>query len=194
VDQGDVPSGSVPSGDVASGLCVGHPREATTVPGGRLVQMDAAVRVPARVDLWVVAIVVVALAAVTAILLPLFLDAQVAPLAKAGIAVMWFGAVGLTLGMSLPVRYRLEGPGFTVRAGLLTLRFAYRDIVRADRVISPLSGPAWSLVRVRLALDGGGWIEVAPRDREGFLRELAARAPHLRSSPRGLADPERVRV
>jgi hypothetical protein len=156
--------------------------------------MDAAVRVPARVDLWVVAIVVVALAAVTAILLPLFLDAQVAPLAKAGIAVMWFGAVGLTLGMALPVRYRLEGPGFTVRAGLLTLRFAYRDIVRADRVISPLSGPAWSLVRVRLALDGGGWIEVAPRDREGFLRELAARAPHLRSSPRGLVDPERVRV
>jgi len=127
--------------------------------------MDAAVRVPARVDPWVVVLVTVALAAVTAILLPLF-----------------------------PVRYRLEAPGFTVRAGLLTLRFAYRDIVRADRVISPLSGPAWSLVRVRLALDGGGWIEVAPRDREAFLRELAARAPHLRPSPRGLADPERVRV
>ena len=155
--------------------------------------MKPAVRVPARVDPWVVAVVTVALAVVTAILLPLFLDPQVAVLAKSGIAVMWFGAVGLTLGMSLPVRYRFEGPGFTVRAGLLTLRFAYRDIVRADRVISPLSGPAWSLVRVRLALDGGGWIEVAPRDREGFLEELAARAPHLRPSPRGLADPRRVR-
>ncbi len=155
--------------------------------------MNPAVRVPARVDPWVVAVVGLALVAVTAILLPLFLDAEVAPLAKAGIAVMWFGAVGLTLGMSLPVRYQLEGPGFTVRAGLLTLRFAYRDIVRADRVISPLSGPAWSLVRVRLALDGGGWIEVAPRDREGFLRALAARAPHLRPSTRGLADRERVR-
>lgn len=193
-----MPSGAGPSCDDASGagpsgLRVGHRREATTASGGRLVPMDAPVRVPARVDPWVVVVVTVALVAVTAILLPLFLDAQVAPLAKAGIAVMWIGAVGLTLGMSLPVRYRLEGPGFTVRAGLLTLRFAYRDIVRADRVISPLSGPAWSLVRVRLGLDGGGWIEVAPRDREGFLRELAARAPHLRASERGLADPERVR-
>ncbi|MFU8889132.1 MAG: PH domain-containing protein [Trueperaceae bacterium] len=156
--------------------------------------MDAAVRVPARVDPWVVAIVSLALVVVTVILLPLFLDPQVAALAKAGIAVMWFGTVGLTLGMSLPVRYRFEGPGFTVRAGLLTLRFAYRDIVRADRVVSPLSGPAWSLVRVRLALDGGGWIEVAPRDREAFLADLAARAPHLRATARGLADPERVRV
>jgi len=156
--------------------------------------MDAPVRVPARVDPWVVGAVVVALVAVTAILVPLLLDPRVAALARIGIGVMWLGAVGLTLGMSLPVGYRLEGRGLAVRAGLLTLRFAYPDIVRADRVISPLAGPAWSLVRVRLGLDGGGWIDVAPRDREGFLRELAARAQHLRSVPRGLADAERARA
>ena len=156
--------------------------------------MDDAVRVPARVDAWVVVAVAFALLLVTAILVPLFVDPQVAPFAKAGIAAAWLGTVGLTLGMALPVRYRLEGPGFTVRAGVLTLRFAYPDIVRADRVISPLSGPAWSLVRVRLALDGGGWIEVAPRDRERFLTDLAARSPHLRTTARGLADPKRVRV
>ena len=117
--------------------------------------MDAPVRVPARVDPWVVGAVVVALVAVTAILVPLLLDPRVAALARIGIGVMWLGAVGLTLGMSLPVGYRLEGRGLAVRAGLLTLRFAYPDIVRADRVISPLAGPAWSLVRVRLGLDGG---------------------------------------
>lgn len=157
--------------------------------------MDAAedVRVPARVDLLVVAAVAVALLLVTAIVAPLWIDPRVALAPRLGVGGLWLGAVGLTLGMSLPVRYRLEPPGLTVRAGLLTLRFAYPDIVRVDRVISPLSGPAWSLVRVRVALDGGGWIEIAPRDREGFLAAVAARSPHLRPTERGLADPKRVR-
>jgi hypothetical protein len=149
--------------------------------------------VPARVDLWVVALVVLALFGVALIVTPLLLDARVALGAKALVGTFGAGALLLTLGMAVPVRYWLEPQGLTVRAGALRLRFAYPDIVRADRVISPLSGPAWSLVRVRIALDGGGWIEIAPRDREGFLAELARRAPHLTVAPRGLADSQRVR-
>lgn len=154
---------------------------------------SGAVRVPARVDGWVVLVVALALLAVTAIVAPLLLDPAVAPAVRVGVGVMWLGAVGLTLGMAVPVRYLLEREGLTVRAGFLTLRLAYRDIVRVDRVISPLSGPAWSLVRVRVGLDGGGWVEVAPRDREGLLAELATRCRHLRATPRGLADPRRAR-
>jgi hypothetical protein len=149
--------------------------------------------VPARIDWWLVGLVVVALLGVAVIVLPLLLDPRVALAAKALVGSFGAGALLLTLGMAVPVRYTLEPEGLTVRAGLLQLRFAYRDIVRADRVISPLSGPAWSLVRVRVALDGGGWIEIAPRDREGFLTELARRAPQLTAAPRGLADPQRVR-
>jgi hypothetical protein len=44
-----------------------------------------------------------------------------------------------------------------------------------------------------VGLDGGGWVEVAPRDREGLLAELAERCRHLRATPRGLADPRRTR-
>jgi hypothetical protein len=153
-----------------------------------------AVRVPARVDAWVVGVVALALLGVSAIVTPLLLDPDVAPVVKVAVGVMWLGAVGLTLGMAVPVRYLLEPQGLTVRAGFLTLRLAYRDIVRVDRVISPLSGPAWSLVRLRVALAGGGWVEVAPRDREGLLAELAARCRHLRTTPRGLADPKRART
>jgi len=151
------------------------------------------VRVPARVDVWVVAVVVAALSLLTAVVTPLLLDAGVAVAVKLGVGAMWLGAVGLSLGMAMPVRYLLEPQGLTVRAGFLTLRLAYRDIVRVDRTISPLSGPAWSLVRLRVALDGGGWVEVAPRDRDALLAELAVRAPHLRVQGRGLIDPQRAR-
>ena len=150
--------------------------------------------VPARIDLWVVVMVVMGLALLTLIVVPLLIDPRVAFAAKALVGGFGAGALLLTLGMAVPVRYTLEPAGLTVRAGLLKLRFAYPDIVRADRVISPLSGPAWSLVRVRVALAGGGWIEIAPRDREGFLSELARRAPQLTAAPRGLSDPHRVRV
>jgi hypothetical protein len=150
-------------------------------------------RVPARIDVWVVLLVVLALLAVALIVAPLLLDPRVAAGAKWLVGSLGVGALLLTLGMAVPVRYTLEPQGLTVRAGLLRLRFAYRDIVRADRVLSPLSGPAWSLVRVRVALDGGGWVEIAPRDREGFMLELARRAPHLKVAPRGLADPTRGR-
>lgn len=151
-------------------------------------------RIGARVDLWVVAVVLLALLAITFIVAPLLLDPRVVLGAKLFVGAFYFGAIALTLGMSVPVAYTLEGEGLRVRAGLLLLRFAYRDIVRVDRVISPLSGPAWSLVRARVALDGGGWIEVAPRDRDAFLAALQARAPHLKTAPRGLADPKRVEL
>lgn len=153
---------------------------------------DGTLRVPARVDPWLVVVVALGLALGSAVVAPLVWDPGVALAVKTAVGALWLGAVGLTLGLALPVAYRLEAHGLTVRAGVLTLRFAYRDLVRVDRVISPLSGPAWSLVRVRVALDGGGWIEIAPRDRDAFLAELAARAPHLRPTARGLADPERA--
>jgi hypothetical protein len=151
------------------------------------------VLVPARVDVLFVAAVLAAMGLLVALVAPLLLDPDVAVAVKLAVGAMGVGALALTFGMALPVRYLLEPEGFTVRAGFLTLRLAYRDIVRATPLLSPLTGPSWSLVRVRVALDAGGWVEVAPRDREAFLAELAARAPHLEPHGRGLVDPRRAR-
>ena len=155
--------------------------------------MVRTVPVPARVDVVFVAVVLAAMGVLIAVVMPLLLDPDVAVAIKLAVGAMGVGALTLTLGMALPVRYLLEPEGFTVRAGFLTLRLAYRDIVRATPLLSPLTGPSWSLVRVRVALDAGGWVEVAPRDREAFLAELAARAPHLEPYGRGLIDPRRAR-
>ncbi len=155
--------------------------------------MVRTVAVPARVDAVFVAVVLAAMGVLVALVAPLLLDPDVALAVKLGVGAMGVGALALTLGTALPVRYLLEPEGLTVRAGFLTLRLAYRDIVRATPLLSPLTGPSWSLVRVRVALVEGGWVEVAPRDRAAFLTELAARAPHLEPHGRGLVDPRRAR-
>lgn len=155
--------------------------------------MVRTVAVPARVDAVFVAVLLAAMGVLVALVAPLLLDPDVAVAVKVAVGAMGVGALVLTLGTALPVRYLLEPEGFTVRAGFLTLRLAYRDIVRATPLLSPLTGPSWSLVRVRVALAEGGWVEVAPRDRAAFLTELAARAPHLEPHGRGLVDPRRAR-
>lgn len=148
-------------------------------------------RIPARVDVLYVAAVVAVLGGFGTLVTFLVLDPGVPWWAKALVTAMALVGAGLTLAASLPVRYVFEPEGLTVRAGFLSLRLAFRDIVRAVPVLSPLSGPAWSLVRVRVALAGGGWVEIAPRDRAGFLAALAIRAPHLRPHGRALVDPKR---
>ena len=149
--------------------------------------------IPARVDAWLAVGAVIAALGVIALITPLLLDPGVALAVRVLVAVLAVGFIGATLAVTVPVRYAFEGGGVLVRAGLLTIRLAYPDIVVAAKLVSPLSNAAWSWVKVRLVLRQGGMIEIAPRDREAFLAELARRAPHLREHARGLRDPSFVR-
>ncbi len=146
--------------------------------------------IPARVDAWLVAGVVLLLGAIVAIVVPLLGSDAVGTGVRVVIGALALGMVLATLSITVPVRYAFEDGGVFIRAGLLKLRLAYPDIVLAEKRFSPVSGAAWSWVKVRLVLRQGGLIEIAPRDREAFLAELARRAPHLRPSERGLRDPQ----
>jgi hypothetical protein len=145
--------------------------------------------IPARVDAWLVVALVLVLTVMAAVIAPLLAAAGVPLGVKLLVGGLGLGTVLASLAVTVPVRYAFEGGGVFVRAGLLRLRLAYPDIMAAEKLVSPLSGAAWSWVKVRLVLRQGGMVEIAPRDREAFLAELAARAPHLQASPRGLRDP-----
>lgn len=153
--------------------------------------MSERVWVPIRVDAWLVGGVVLLMGLLVAAVVPLILAPDVADTIKLLVAVLAFGTVALTFGLTVPVAYAFEDGGVFVRAGLLRMRLAYRDIALAQKVVSPLSSAAWSMVKVRLVLHQGGLIEIAPRDRDAFLEELARRAPHLEPGPQGLRDPSR---
>lgn len=148
--------------------------------------------VPVRVDWWLVVVLTVAVAGLIALVLPVLQIDDLPLWTKVLLPSLAIGTVVVSLLVTVPVRYLLEPEGLTVRTGFLTLRLAYRDMVRAERVIGVLAAPAWSLVRLRVALAGGGAIEVAPRDREALLAELGRRAPQLKPGGRGLIDPKRV--
>jgi hypothetical protein len=145
--------------------------------------------VPIRVDPYLVAVAVAMMAVIVVAVVPLVRDPDVLPTVRLLVAAMAVVTIGLTFGFTVPLRYAFEDGGVFVRAGLMRLRLAYRDIAKAEKVVSPLSSAAWSMVKVRLVLAQGGLIEIAPKDRDAFLTELARRAPHLQPSERGLVDP-----
>lgn len=100
-----------------------------------------------------------------------------------GAVVAWLsvaGVVALYVGLVWPVVYELGDEALVIRFGLARSRIRYDRIrgVRPSR--SVLASPALSLDR--LAIDVGGSISttVSPTDRDAFLADLAARAPHLR--------------
>jgi hypothetical protein len=145
--------------------------------------------VPVRVDAWLVAVVVLMMSVIVIAVAPLVRDPDLLPTVRYLVAAMAALTIALTFGFTVPLRYAFEDGGVYVRAGLVRMRLAYPDIARAEKVLSPLTSAAWSMVKVRLVLAQGGLIEIAPKDRDAFLAELAKRAPHLRPSKRGLVDP-----
>jgi hypothetical protein len=94
---------------------------------------------------------------------------------------------GLVAGLTAPVRYECRAAGLHIRSGWLRWDVPYAAIRGAARSYRPLCAPAWSLRRVRIGLDDGGFILVSPPDRESFMDELAARCPHLVRTSSGLA-------
>lgn len=81
--------------------------------------------------------------------------------------------------VSLPVRYTLRPGRLEIQSGRMEwdVPLALLREVRPTRL--PLPAPAWSLHRLRLELSDGSCILVSPDDPESFIRELAARSPHL---------------
>lgn len=83
--------------------------------------------------------------------------------------------------------YRLGRSALHVRSGPVRRRVEYVDILEVRHSRLPLSGPALSLRRLRIKRRRRGWrrllpakpLMIAPRDREGFIRSLARRCPHL---------------
>jgi hypothetical protein len=74
--------------------------------------------------------------------------------------------------------YTFDGDALRIRASLFRWRVPLAAIDSVEPTQSPLSSPACSLDRLRIAY-GARRIMISPLDRAGFLRALAQRAPQL---------------
>jgi hypothetical protein len=97
------------------------------------------------------------------------------------------GAVlmGLVLWSLYRIRYEVTPPDLIVRFGPFRSRVPLDCIVEVFPTRNPLSAPAPSLDRLRIDYrrkNGKlGFTLISPKDKEGFVRDLASAAPHLRS-------------
>jgi hypothetical protein len=96
------------------------------------------------------------------------------------------GAVLLVTGLLLsllllvcwPVHYTLTDEALVVRFGQVRWRVPYAEITDVYPTRSIVSSPAWSLDRLWVVAKGPN-IMISPRDKAGFLTDLASRDPAL---------------
>ncbi|GIV58315.1 MAG: hypothetical protein KatS3mg042_1228 [Rhodothermaceae bacterium] len=135
---------------------------------------------PSKIDRWLLVVLVLSYGAGFAACL----QALVAPDTPAD---RWVGAGALvlllaTLLLVFPCRYHLTDTLLLVRCGVLRYRIPLDTIERIRPTRNPLASAALSLDRLQIDYRKGTFsrtVLISPRDREAFLRDLAARAPGL---------------
>jgi len=89
------------------------------------------------------------------------------------------GVVALYVVVVWPVAYELTDDAIVVRFGRLRSRIAYRSLRGVKPTRNILASPALSIDRLVIDIGGSVAPMISPADRDGFLVDLVARAPHL---------------
>lgn len=139
---------------------------------------------PSRIDAWLLGIVFAAALLPFGVGVVLLLSGA----AKAvWLPILWGLVISTTMyALSWPMAYTFRPDHLHIRSGWLEWTVPYGSIRRAAPSANPLSGPAWSLRRVRIDQNAADFILVSPDDRESFISELAERCPHLVRAGAGL--------
>lgn len=126
-----------------------------------------------RIDPWVLAVLIPAMAAAAYVALQSFASNPFVPWSfSALIAVV---GVGLPLWLLLATYYRFDGPDLVVRSGPFRWRIPLVAITGVTPTSELLSSPALSLDRLKITYGQGRSIMISPRDKQDFLRELELR-------------------
>jgi hypothetical protein len=82
------------------------------------------------------------------------------------------------------IHYEITATELVIHAGPIRLRYNLTDIFEVYPTNNPLSAPAASLDRLHIGYrtkNGGTWFTlISPKDKEAFVRDLAAAAPQLK--------------
>lgn len=139
--------------------------------------MSGARSFPSRVDAWL-AVLVASSMGIT--LVASGLSFIPGPLAVAAtLMAVCLLISGFILVLFTTTRYIVDDEAVLVRSGPLKWRIPLRDITEVRPTMNPLSSPALSLHRLDVRYGGSKSLLISPKDRPGFLAELAAREPGL---------------
>jgi hypothetical protein len=135
-----------------------------------------------KVDLWLLIVLLVAVAICGAILAHnwnellgrgwLFTALIGIPLAIGVIFPLW---------IVVSLRYFLSDQALRIRCGPFTWRIALGEITAVSETSNPLSSPALSFDRLRIEYGNGRAVMISPEPREEFLRQLNHRRQTARA-------------
>ncbi|MCG9895662.1 MAG: PH domain-containing protein [Fimbriimonadaceae bacterium] len=123
-----------------------------------------------KVDAWIAVLMIVSLGAGLVVAVSAFVTEG----DWLGIPIM-VGVIGLMAAIVWPCNYRLEEKELVIRSGLIKWRVAYSDIKKIEPSNDLRSGPAWSLDRLTISRRKGPDINISPKDRDRFLKEIKSR-------------------
>jgi hypothetical protein len=84
-------------------------------------------------------------------------------------------AVIVPLWTMLQTRYTLSDEALRIRSGPFAWRIALGEVTRIEPTRNSRSSPALSLDRLRIDYGDGRSLMISPADKQGFLRDFAAR-------------------
>lgn len=126
---------------------------------------------PTRIDAWFVLVVGAAFALC---LHQAWSLRSISPGGSLAALAIGISSVVTVLALTVPCRYTLKDDHLFIRCGLITRRIPYVQIHKVELSSSPLSAPALSLRRVRIAY-GRSFALVSPLQRDRFVDELVRR-------------------
>jgi membrane protein YdbS with pleckstrin-like domain len=135
---------------------------------------------PTKVDRWLavvlsIGLVVQLVSFVSALTTPNSITTGTLALSCVGL----FAPIVLLLALAVPTRYELHSDQLVIRSGLIRYRIPYAAVRGVEPTRNPLSAPAWSLDRLKIKRPSG-FALISPKDKDGFMRALLERAPHLK--------------
>ena len=91
-----------------------------------------------------------------------------------------FFMIALIGGFAWPIYYQLLDDSLLVHFGIIRSRYEYKTITHIKPSRNPLSSPALSLDSLMISYSGKiGFFLISPKDKEGFMKDLASRTNHL---------------
>jgi hypothetical protein len=132
-------------------------------------------RYPTKKDAWLVAVVAGTIGALAIVgLIGLATGELIAMTAGLLGSIVVFGVLRL---IGFPIVYEVGDDGVVIEAGIQRMLIPHARIDEVTPSRNPISSPAWSLDRLRIGYRAPGGKErsvlISPRDRAGFLAELA---------------------
>ena len=141
--------------------------------------MGGELRFPSKIDWWLIALPIVAVAAAPMVIVMKGKPGQVTGATFIPLAISLVVPIGIFASMFSSTVYVVSGNDLRIKCGPIKLVVPIDSISRIRGCRNPASAPALSLSRLEIHYGRFNEVLISPKDRQAFLRAIVARVPNV---------------